>query len=546
MRFGRRNFLFGASGSVLALPLFSSLVRGQAGLAAVNNPLKRIIIVAQAHGRYAAHLIPEQAQLKYGRGDTSGFVNSGGLRAKAIPANPGDLAPAFGIDRLRNNAELRRQMMVVSGMMTAGESMHGHTDRVKTNFVTSGSQHAGRPTISIDHVLQKEIYGGFVPDQRAIYMGGDQDWGYFFTNESGENIDLTFSPRSAYESLVFPGANRRRTGASPAPTPAAGPQISMDRVLEQSLLNTLTEERRRLEANTRLSQADRELLANYLDNLNDLEKRLMQADAQAAQQMPMTIGEPLSCQPMDVSTVAQSVSRFTRDEATWDNAHALGDEYSRIMKLAFMCDVTRIGGLYFRGGMALTRNSARLVHRHSNGQYDEHQTIWHKMADSDPRYNELYMVTGDYIDITAKIAEDLASVKLGEQGSLLDETLVVYVSEFGTKSDTWSDGHGHTDYAYISFGGSNALKTGYFYDSVNGDRSRPIAEKAYTANHYLQTIMTAFGLTPQQWEGYTPGAGFGTFVSATQTRPFGNNTLPVYAANDSEKRLLLPILKERV
>ncbi len=547
VRIGRRHFLKGAGGAMLAIPFLRSLTDFVEARAAVANPLKRIILIAQPHAAAQMHRCPELSFAKYGVGNASFLTVDAarGLRHGTIPTDPATMAKGFDIAALRGAGNpIREQMCVFNGMMSPGNDVHGHIDRTKCNMAFSGNIHFQERGISIDQVLHEKVYGARVPDLRSVHMGSQAE--LFYTDRVGTNPNHIQSPREAYNTLIRPKALAKAsssgTSAPPAPTPS-GP--TDDEILEESAVNALSAERQTLQARADLSSADKQLLTAYFDNLSDLEKRVGGRRGTTPVLPPEEI--PFSCTAPASANIDER--RFIPKQGDkpgeqHDARHA-AETYGIVARLAFMCDVTRVVGVNLGGWATMMPASYDQVTRHTNGQYDDHQTIWHPIGDG--LRPELHVVCADHVGLAAKIASDLHAVKTDDGSStLLDDTLIIYASEFGAVSETWTDGHGHTDYCYVTFGGKNAINVGKYYDSLGGTR-RPVGAYAWTVNNFLQTILTAYGLSKEDWEPLNGNrAGFGRFSGTSSKATWGDTTVTVAGANDAEKRAVLPLVLKGV
>lgn len=432
--------------------------------------------------------------------------------------------------------------MVVNGMLCPGLCNYHHTDNWGNSLVLSGHLDTARldnggggraPTI--DTILKNTLYGpSYVPESRAMYMGHDGAPGYsaswFFVDGTPNSTSLVSdgakSPVRAYEKFIQQQATAN-SSQTPPPSPSE-PVVNENLILDKSILTGLEAEKLELLRDSRLSQLDKDMLTSYFDNLSDLRARAS-VPSDTRSETPTVSG----------CTVPSSSQAFTPASG---NVEDICAQYAKIIKTAFVCDATRVVGIQLYDGS----NKVRTV-RDAGG--DSHNGFWH-VANAPAPAARFGSATGDYISIVAGIAEELRNTPIGEGKNLLDETLVLFVTDFGMVSQRFGNNHFHTDYSYISFGGKDVLKTGFYYDGLDGVGRVPVGEVAWSLNHYLQTILHAFDVGPSKYAPFSPSgaAHLGTYVDANNvpttfhTTRGGGNRIPLRARTASEKASVISAL----
>jgi hypothetical protein len=553
VRNGRRHFIQSAGGVLLAIPFLRSLSDFPQARASVRTPLKRIIVIHQPHGWNQAHISPELSQKYHGVGNATFLTPDAAnrLRHGALPADLLSMGKGFDVPELRGSVNaIRDQMCVFNGIMAPGDNVGGHIPDLQCQATFSGNMHFKQKTITLDQVFHELIYGRGSPVLRSMYLGyaGES----FFIDKAGGSPRSIRSPREAYDSLVRstalvrskePGKTSSPVPAAATATPAAAPMVpprSDDEILEESFVNAFTSERRALQARSDLSSADKELLSQYFDNMRDMEARVTARNGvePATGGTPPTASKPTSdvfirCE--DPSQLSDPITDVPKKNDVY-NGQAMMEMYARVAKHAFMCDVTRVVviGLGDEVSPTATRSFGGRSH------YD----VFHPLGDTHEKTRrDLHPVIAEHVGLAAKFAQVFNSVIM-ESGDrrLLDETLIVYGTELGATSPKHPWGHSHTDYCYVTFGGKDALNTGQYYDSLDGNRL-PVGNSAWTINNFLQTIFSAFNLQRSDWEAlnHNGAPGFGRYQSTTDTKPHQGH-IKVAGADDAEKRAVLPLV----
>jgi len=518
----RRNFLRGL-GITSALPFLETFADHKAYAQDASKRLKRLIIVSQGHMALGYHRIPELAKGAYGSGDpTLMKVDAArGVRIGEFGTTPGKLGGFYEQGALKSNAKLQKEMMVVNGLAMAYSGAQGHQSdgngswsgggqkgklNTRSRFPLSGSLH--QPMVTIDHVIGRKIHSG---SQRPIYFG-NAGWngGGAATDESvdfnGAIQSLSGSTQNIYNSSIFDAGKKVTAammqsggGATPPPVPS-DPLAAMSNSDFATLmgLRFSQEERKRLLSDGRLSGNDKRSLEQYYDLLN---KNLTDAEAAAKNTAAGGGGGTkvaAGCAPM---------SNHGGDVAA----------FNRLMAVAFLCDLSRIGYI-------------------SVGSYADHNSVWHAGANGNS--GQLQHFNKLAIEVS-QIAESVAGLTDPTTGrDMLENTIVVGITNCAMAHKAYGNrdpSHSYDDFSYFSVGGSAALETGKMYDYMgfSGTKRGAVGGPIPPVNQYLQTLAAGFGATSADWSPAN-GKGFGPWLSSTSV---GGVTV---RTDDNAKTMPLP------
>jgi hypothetical protein len=183
-----------------------------------------------------------------------------------------------------------------------------------------------------------------------------------------------------------------------------------------SLLDSVTEEFRRL--NNQLGAADRARVAQYLDTIREVERRIQRAEATAAEH------------PVDVDRPVGVPAAYS------DHARLMFD----LQVLAFQADVTRV--ITFQ----LAREASNRTYTEI-GVSDPHHPLSHH--GNDPRkVARMALINRFHVSLFAEFLAKLKATPEGN-GSLLDHSLILYGSGMGDPNM-----HTHDDLPIIVAGGA--------------------------------------------------------------------------------------------
>jgi hypothetical protein len=220
-----------------------------------------------------------------------------------------------------------------------------------------------------------------------------------------------------------------------------------------SLLDSVTEEFRRL--NTQLGPADRARVAQYLDTIREVERRIQRAEASAADH------------PVDVDRPVGVPTAYA------DHARLMFD----LQVLAFQADVTRV--ITFQ----LAREASNRTYTEI-GVADPHHPLSHHGNDPQ-KIARIALINRFHVSL---FAEFLAKLKATPEsnGSLLDHSLILYGSGMGDPNM-----HTHDNLPIIVAGGAAGRMKGGRH--IQFAKATPLANLHLTLLHKVGVHLDKFG-----------------------------------------------------
>ena len=421
--FTRRNFLRGAGGVSLALPMFHSLgcSRDPAVLAGgapervgsaswrATFP-KRFIVVYTPNGNYEMPpsmdftgsvlepLTPFKQKLLVLRGIDLLAQNTG-------PGEPHQQGMAWLPGRPLNN-----------GNMVGGDgSLAGWASGISLDQEIAGNLGVMTPHKSLHFGVQSTAYGGTEVRTVMSYAGSDQP----IANET--------SPYSMFN-LVFSELGQDPLG------------VAKLRARRKSVLDTVGGQYEKLAP--RLGSEDRLKLEQHLTAIRDVESRLDTPGGTVggACQVPV-IGDPINLDdPMSYPVI--------------------GKLQMDLMVMAMACDLTRVATFQWS---ASTNNRPYpfLMYDAGSGPQpivgDEH-VMGHQPDTDTASWGKLRVIRRWYMEQLAYLLGQLDAIQEGD-GTMLDHTVVLLGSEI-TKGNT----HSHFDGPYFVAGGAGYFKMGRYLE----------------------------------------------------------------------------------
>jgi hypothetical protein len=436
----RRTVLRGL-GTALALPLLDSMVPALSALGrTAARPKTRLGIV---------------------------YVPHGAVMNKWTPAVDGD---AFELSPILQPLQpFRKRLAVISGLdnrpalALQGEPAGGH-GRIGAAFLTG--VHA-KPTegadfragVSIDQIAASRLadeteLASLELGLESTDLAGACDVGFScaYVNtlcwrSPTTPLPMENNPRAAFERLFGDSAS---TDSS-----ARLARIESDR----SLLDSVTEKVGDLQRG--LGAPDRVKLAEYLEAVRDIERRIQKAEGQSARELPLV-------------------------EAPSGSIPAAFDEYAKVMLdlqvLAYQSDLTRV--ITFMIGKELSNRTYPEI-----GVPDPHHPLSHHQNDPQ-KLEKLSRVNILHAQLFAYYLEKLASTPDGD-GSLLDQIVLLYGSGMGD-----SNLHDPRNLPLLIAGGGSGL--------IRGGRHLRYPKETPLTNLYL-TILEKVGV-PVERIGDSTGA----------------------------------------
>lgn len=419
--FSRRNFLLGAGGISLGLPLFSSLgcttpaapgERLGAAASRVTFP-KRFIVVYTPNGNYT---LPKSMDLA-----GSHLAPLTPFKDKLLVLNGLDLSvhnQGPGEPHQQGMAFLTGRSLNVGNQVGGDGSLSGWASGISVDQEIAKAIGGSTPHKSLHFGVQSTAYGGTEVRTVISYAGSDQP----IANET--------SPYSMFN-LVFSQLGQDPLG------------VEKLRKRRHSVLDAVDGRFQKL--NPRLSAEDRKKLEAHLTSVRDVEKRLDNVGGALGGycQIPDTGGALDLNDPMNFGTI--------------------GKLQTDLMVMAMACDLTRVATFQWS---ASTNNRPYPFLSYDDGQGgglqpivgDEH-VMGHQPDSDTASWGKLGVIRTWYMEQLAYLLGRLDSIKEGE-GTMLDNTVVVLGSEI-SRGNT----HSHMDAPFILAGGAGGyFKTGRLID----------------------------------------------------------------------------------
>jgi hypothetical protein len=224
-------------------------------------------------------------------------------------------------------------------------------------------------------------------------------------------LPMEMDPRAVFERLFGDGDSTDRA--------ARLARIQED----QSILDALVEDVARL--GRRLGARDRSKLAEYLDAIRDVERRIGKAEEQSARELPVV------ARPAGVPASFEEHAKLMFD----------------LLALAYQADLTRVG-TFMMGHEVSSRAYPEI------GVPDAHHPISHHQGDKE-KIAKCAKVNAFHMQMFAHFLEKLRSTPDGD-GSLLDSSILIYGSGMSDGND-----HLHLDLpVLLAGGGAGQIKGG--------------------------------------------------------------------------------------
>jgi len=493
----RRQFLLGASGFTLALPVLSSLLVKKAygaDPAFVRRP--RLSWLATNHGAAFEHaFFPGEALLNESQALFADHtVRAGALRAQSATATADKLAlsPILQAPSAALSARRIAQLNVLRGLDIAfgiGHHSGGHLGNFACNEGVGGTaftaQREPRPTIDQLLAWSPAFYGELgAVRERALVMGTRQiSFGYASPSQASGAVQNVRASASSAESF-------RRIFA-PADAPGAARVPVVDRVLDSY--------RRLRDGNRRLSAGDRRRLDDHMDRLAELQRKLNATVPAAC----AGVGSPGDDSAQHLRLDPEAAVRYAQ-------------LHNEVAAAAFVCGASRVAVL----GLS---DQQRFVEFTG----DWHSDVAHYWLDPDKQD----LLARSYQRIFERVFLDMAARLDGEEAeglSYLDNSLLVWTQESGMST------HDPVSIPVVTAGSAAGFfRTGLCVDYRRtgnpGSHFQPLlaADATYAGvlyNQFLASVLQAMGMAPSEFERWGH-AGYGlTLVEQAGTSlPFAEH-----------------------
>jgi hypothetical protein len=310
----RRSVLRGAVGGSLltvGLPRLEAMLNGNGTAYAAGQPLpKRFGIWAWSNGVHLPVWVPKQTGTSW------------------------ELS-----DQLMPLAAHREYFSLISGMETKYGVGKGHC-QVHTNLLTGmpvkgagdGPNGGTASGPSIDQIVARQIGAGTV--LRSFELGVDNGYPH------EKNTASRYFSHTAPYSANIPLHNTRQVfdrlfAMTPTTPGAPSGTLSATAAVRKRLVDVMREDAKSL--STRLGTADRARLAQHLEGIDSIEKRIQQLGSSACMPPP---------QPASIENATMQSTGVGDVGGTYANLELLSTKINRIMAellaVALVCDVTRV------------------------------------------------------------------------------------------------------------------------------------------------------------------------------------------------------------
>jgi hypothetical protein len=466
----RRQFLLGAGGVAVGLPILPSLLTKTAyGADPTFTRAPRLYWLTSEHGgAFESSMFPSEGLLKNSQDLYSGHTVRSGALATTTEGDDTVLSPILRAKSATFTPALLAKMNVLWGLDVPFYIAHNTGLHLGNYARNDGNGDEGkdvqafpRPTIDQIMAWSPSFYPdlGSVRERAMIFGGRPVSWNYSNPDSQSGSIDNVRGNSSSLDMF------KKIFVAPDEPTMPARPPI-VDRVLES--YNRLRN------GNSRLSAGDKQRLDDHIARIAELERKL-------------TAGSSASCG--DVTAPTDDASKHNGD--TPEDAGKQIQLYNEVAAVAFMCGTSRIA-------VVCHEDTARYV---SYGG-DWHQEVAHQWQNDDPQsklvtsYQSFFETS--FLDMAARLdVEEAPGV------TYLDNSLVVWSQESGMET------HGSVSIPIITFGGAAGyLNTGLLCDYRRttdksseydpGAGGKQVLGVLYA--QWLATVLQAMGVPPSEFE----------------------------------------------
>jgi Protein of unknown function (DUF1552) len=471
-RLPRRTLLRGACGAAVALPLLECMMPERQAQAA--DPPKRYFVgfggfslnVDQSPGAHS--LVPDTVganwDVKQMLAPLNGYADANGAPVKER------ISVVSGLD-IPHASDVNA---MPPGSRYPGDSFHFHGNAMLCGLQQQGELDGSVTGMSSDQIVadaigQTNIFESLVYRAQALFYntgGGTFDKSHHRDTLSfdtgGQAIAARTSPKSAYESLF--------TSFTPEdPVEAVAKELEL--LKRKSILDHVDRSINGLLP--QLSAWDRQRMDRHYDEIRALEQ-LLEATGPEQNANCMLLPHPGDDPPLG-GEFGQPFAWNVNDG--YSNEEARARVLTRLMHMAFVCDLTRVGTFMytmfqsFMNAHPLVGASYNVHALNHLGQQTQHAAMiqWHM-----DHFGELVAMLRD-------------TPEAG--GSVLDNCAMAFLIEGGFRSATTTvpGGHSHTteNMACLVAGGAGGLKQGHHVVAPNG------------ANHpcnVLVSLMNAAGV----------------------------------------------------
>ena len=375
----RRTFLRGV-GTTVALPLLESMVPAFTALAQspANPPM-----------RFGAVYVPNGATMKHWMPETTGALDFKPILKPLEPYR--DRMNLYGNLSRAGGKSVTDHAVSSAGWLSGAVAKQTEAEDIKVGISIDQvlAKHIGQETQLPSIELATEDFsgyvGGCVPGYSCAYMN-TISW----ASETAPQ-PMETNPRTAFERMFGRAASSTERAA----------RIREDR----SILDSVVDEARGLQR--RVGARDRARLADYLDHVREIERRIQRTEAKNATRVELDA-------PLGVPETFEAHASMMFD----------------LLAVGYQADVTRVFSFM------MSREASQRTYPELNIPQTHHDVSHHGgQADNMERHAK---VNTYYAQLFAKFVERLSTMPEGD-GTVLDHSLIFY-------GGGMSDGQAHSPY----------------------------------------------------------------------------------------------------
>jgi hypothetical protein len=497
---GRRQFLRGLGGTLLAIPFLPSLLPRGARAQPLARPKFFVNMSTPNGGAWNEQMFPDDSMLTESMTYAGRSIQRGALAA-AESGGQSSLSTVLTAPTSRLTPRLLGKMNVIAGLDMPYALAH-HTGGYLGNYARNddASYGKGKAIPTLDQVMAYSP--SFYPDlsgilTRSMHLG---------SNDSQRTVSWYWADPNAKAGgiIPIPGTSDsiglfKKIFVAPPPGGSGGATRTpvIDRVFENY--------QRLRQGNRRLSTADKQRLDDHLARLQEIQRRSKIV---------------VSCSGVQPPTI-NAAPYWKGGPAGVSNSTIAYQLLNDVMVAAFLCGTSRIATIDadtrqgpftdYVGGFVGTTDFHSLIHLTS--QTNDIPTAQQSQAKVYPAWQQFFQ--NAFLDLITKL-----DVDDGTGQTLLDNALVVWEQECSAIT------HEQASIPVVMAGGAGgALQTGYYIDYRNRAIARPFynsgAKQTFNPgivwNQWMGTKLQAMGVQPSEYETPTfqpsrpSGAGTGGY-----------------------------------
>lgn len=465
----RRQFLVGASGFTLGLPLLPSLLASKAHAADpqfVRKP--RLFWLTTNHGAaWESNMFPSRELLTQEQSLFADHTVRAGQLKATVRAGKAILSPVLQADALTLSDRRIASMNVIQGLdipFSIGHHTGGHLGNYARNDGLAGVSAAlhDLPIPTLDQLLawSPAFYSDLSAIRERALVVGTQTISWNYSNPSLatgtiENVRGTPSSLELFNRIFIPPTALQHQARVPV----------VDQVLESY--------KRLRNGNRRLSVADRQRLDDHVDRVAELQRKLSTGSSGC-----------VSVAPMD------DAQNYVQNDLT--AAIQRAKLFNEVIATAFLCGSSRIAVVGFGQDQQF-----------ASYEGDWHNAVAHEWqaADKQPLVATAYQAIFEhlFLDMMARL-----DVEEAPGMTYLDNSLLVWSQESGMST------HDALSLPVVTAGGAAGyMRTGQFIDlrRVGDPRSKLdpqfngyLLYAGMLYSQFLATVLQAMGLQPTDFE----------------------------------------------